>query len=82
MRQSKKKMNVMMINLINNSGIWLGSQKGQMIIEYVVVFTVIVAVIIFAATAFIKPSVNKLFQDTATAINHIGDNFVAGAYSW
>ena len=51
--------------------------SGQMIIEYALVFTVIVIVIIFAATAFIKPSVNKLFEDTATVINKIGDDFVA-----
>jgi len=56
--------------------------SGQMIIEYVLVFTVIVAVIIIAATAFIRPSVNKLFVDTATVINNIGDDFVSGAYTW
>ena len=56
--------------------------SGQMIIEYVLVFTVIVAVIIFAATAFIKPSVNKLFEDTATVINNIGDDFVNNVFRW
>ena len=53
-------------------------KKGQMIIEYVIVFTVIVLVIIFAATAFIRPSVNKLFEDTAGVINTISDDFVSG----
>ena len=56
--------------------------SGQMIIEYVLVFTVIVAVIIFASTFFIRPSVNKLFEDTATVINNIGEEFKAGAYTW
>ena len=50
-------------------------KKGQMIIEYVIVFTVIVLVIIFAANSYIKDSVNKLFMDTAEVINTISDDF-------
>jgi len=71
-----------LINKIINSDIWLKEEKAQMVIEYVIVFTVIVAVIIFASNYFIRPSVNKLFEDTAGAINHISDDFVNNVYSW
>lgn len=77
MKQTKK-MDIMdLTHRIINSDIWMAGEKAQMIIEYVVVFTVIVVVIIFASNYFIRPSVNKLFQDTATVINQIGDDFVA-----
>lgn len=55
----------------------MAEERAQMIIEYVVVFTVIVAAIIVAATVLIKPSVGKLFTDTSTSINKIGDKFVS-----
>lgn len=79
MKQTKK-MDIMdLTHKIINSDIWMGSEKAQMIIEYVVVFTVIVVVIIFASNYFIRPSVNKLFRDTSTVINQIGDDFIANA---
>jgi uncharacterized protein (UPF0333 family) len=59
-----------------------GKNNGQIIIEYVLMFTVIVVVIIFAATNLIQPSVNKLFEDTSGVINQIGDDFAANAYRW
>jgi uncharacterized protein (UPF0333 family) len=65
-----------MFDKIINSVVWMAGEKAQMIIEYAIVFTVIVVVIIFAANFFIKPSVNKLFQDTSTVINNIADDFV------
>lgn len=43
--------------------------KGQMIIEYAVMFTVIVAVIIVAATQFVKPSVNRFYNTMSRAID-------------
>jgi ABC-type multidrug transport system permease subunit len=61
---------------------WIADKKAQMIVEYVIVFTVIVAAIIVAAQLFIRPSVNKLMRDTANAINKVGDNFVNNVYSW
>jgi len=60
----------------------LSNDSGQIIIEYVLMFTVIVIVIIFASTHYIQPSVNKLFRDTSTVINNIADDFVAGAWEW
>lgn len=43
--------------------------KGQMIIEYAVMFTVIVAVIIAASTLFVKPSVNRFYNTMSRAID-------------
>ena len=58
------------------------TNEGQIIIEYILMFTIIVFVIIWASTAYIQPSVNKLFEDTAQVINNIGDDFVQNAYRW
>ncbi len=44
-------------------------KKGQSILEYVIVLTVIVAAIAVAATTLIKPSVNRAFTDVAGTIN-------------
>ncbi|MDD5355296.1 MAG: hypothetical protein PHY56_01995 [Candidatus Omnitrophica bacterium] len=66
-----------LFNKIINSDIWMAEERAQMIIEYVVVFTVIVAAIIVAATALIRPSIDKLFTDTSESINKIGDKFVS-----
>ena len=56
--------------------------KGQIIIEYALMFAVIVIVIIYAATHYIQPSVNHLFRETGVVINNIADDFVSGAYTW
>lgn len=45
------------------------NSKGQMIIEYAVMFVVIVAVIMYAATAFIRPALNSFFNSAAKIIN-------------
>lgn len=58
------------------------TNEGQIIIEYVIMFTIIVLVIIWASSHLIQPSVNKLFEDTAEVINHIADDFVQNAYRW
>ena len=53
--------------------------RGQMIIEYAIMFTVIVAVIIAAATLFVKPSVNRFYNTMSraidTATNVVEDHF-------
>lgn len=53
--------------------------RGQMIIEYAIMFTVIVAVIIVAATQFVKPSVNRFYNTMSraidTATNIVEENF-------
>jgi Flp pilus assembly pilin Flp len=43
--------------------------KGQMIIEYAVMFTVIVAVIIAASTLFVRPAVNRFYNTMSRAID-------------
>ena len=40
-----------------------------MTIEYAVMFVAITAVVIYAATHFIQPSVNRFFNGTAKIIN-------------
>ena len=49
------------------------SKKGQMLIEYAVMFTVIVAAIIYASTIFIKPALNRFFNTTAKVIDNATD---------
>jgi len=43
-------------------------RKGQSILEYVIVLTVIVAAIALAASTLIKPAVNKAFNDSKSVI--------------
>jgi len=43
-------------------------KKGQSILEYVIVLTVIVAAIAFAARSFIGPAVNQALQDSQSTI--------------
>ena len=38
------------------------NRKGQSTLEYVIILTVIIAAIIFAATRFLKPSVENSLQ--------------------
>ncbi|MDD5004891.1 MAG: hypothetical protein PHS93_00065 [Candidatus Omnitrophica bacterium] len=75
-------LNKTILSIWFNTMALITRDKGQMIIEYVVMFSVIVMVIIFAATTFIRPSVNRLFESTSVAINHVAEDFVANAYSW
>jgi uncharacterized protein (UPF0333 family) len=44
-------------------------KKGQSILEYVIVLTVIIAGIAYAATAFLKPAVQNGVSSTANSIN-------------
>ena len=48
----------------------IDSKDGQLIIEYAVMFTVIVAVIIYASTAYIKPALNRFFNSTTRVIDN------------
>jgi len=52
------------------------NKKGQSIVEYVIVFTVVVGAVVFAAGFFLKPSVQGLYQRTATVIDQITPTFV------
>ena len=44
-------------------------KKGQSILEYVIVLTVIVAAIAFAAVKFITPAVKGAINETSGTIN-------------
>lgn len=44
-------------------------KRGQSILEYVIVLTVIVAAIAAAATSLIRPAVNRALGDAANTIN-------------
>lgn len=44
-------------------------RKAQGILEYVVVLTAIIAVIIFAATNLIRPSATGIYEETTAVID-------------
>jgi len=66
-------------HIVFEQGEEVRAKKGQIIIEYAVMFTVIVAVIIYASTVFIKPALNRFFNTTAKVIdnatNRVENNF-------
>jgi Flp pilus assembly pilin Flp len=45
-------------------------KKGQMIVEYAVLFAVIVAVILYASVTFIRPALNRFFNTTSRVIDN------------
>jgi len=45
------------------------NKKGQSILEYVIVLTVIVIAVALAATTLIKPAVNQGLRDASQTIN-------------
>ena len=47
------------------------TNKGQSIVEYCVLFAVVVSVIIIAATGAIKPALNSLYERTADSLAQI-----------
>lgn len=47
-------------------------KSGQSTLEYVIVLTAIVAAILFAATQFIKPGVNRIYGETGSKLNDTG----------
>jgi len=46
-------------------------KDGQSMVEYVILFSVIVAVIVFAVTTYIGPSLDGFYRRTAQVINDI-----------
>ena len=44
------------------------NKRGQSVLEYVIVLTAIIAIIIVAATTFIKPAVQQSMDDASQAI--------------
>ena len=44
------------------------SKKGQSVLEYVIVLTAIIAIIIAAATAVIRPAVQQTMTDAGNSI--------------
>ncbi len=58
---------------IRKRGIMLKkNQKGQSILEYVIVLTAIVAVLVWAGATLIKPAVEKGLNDTTQAVGDVG----------
>lgn len=47
--------------------------KGQSILEYVIILTAVIACIIWAATTFIKPAVEQGLTDATTAVGTAAD---------
>jgi uncharacterized protein (UPF0333 family) len=45
------------------------NKKGQSILEYVIVLTVVVAAIAWGATQFIRPAVEQGTTDAASSVN-------------
>lgn len=60
----------------------LAGNRGQIMIEYVLMFTAIAIVLVWGATHIIRPSVNHLLTQTGDAINNVADNFVDEVSSW
>lgn len=52
-------------------------KRGQSILEYVIILTAVIACIIWAATQFIKPAVDKGLTDAATAVETAADKLPA-----
>ncbi len=44
-------------------------KAGQSTMEYVIVLTAIIAAILFAAVTFIKPSVNRMYNETSSRMD-------------
>ncbi|MGE5280501.1 MAG: hypothetical protein ACM3L6_07160 [Deltaproteobacteria bacterium] len=45
-------------------------RRGQMILEYTVMFVVIVAVIIYASANVVKPAVNRFFSASGRVLDN------------
>ena len=44
-------------------------KDGQMIIEYALMFVVLVTVMIYASTSLVRPALNRFFNSTANVID-------------
>lgn len=47
------------------------STNGQSILEYCILFVVVVGVIVLAVTTMIRPALNSLYNQTAESLAHI-----------
>lgn len=54
----------------------ISRKKGQSIVEYTILFAVVVGVIIMAAITFIKPSLEGLYEKTSDVIVNINPTLV------
>jgi len=59
-----------MPNRNKKEGRGMYKKKGQSILEYVIVLTVIVAAIAYAASQFIKPAVQRALEDSNASIRN------------
>jgi len=64
---------------LSTGGTGHGKRRGQMIIEYALMFTVIVAVVIYAALNVVRPSVNRFFNATGRVLDN-ATNEIATRY--
>ncbi len=53
-------------------------RKGQSILEYVIILTAIVLVIIAAATGVMKPSVEKTMDNAGKVVDHAAEKLLEG----
>lgn len=49
------------------------AEKGQLVIEYVAMFTVIVLVILYAANNLVRPSMNNFFNKATKIIDNVSN---------
>jgi|GEM_PF-3600505 len=47
-----------------------GGRRGQLIIEYALMFAVIVAVVIYASIYVVRPSMNRFFNATGRVLDN------------
>ncbi len=52
-------------------------RRGQMIIEYALMFAVIVAVIIYASIYVVRPSMNRFFNATGRVLDNATDEITS-----
>jgi uncharacterized protein (UPF0333 family) len=60
----------------------LTSRQGQVMIEYVLMVSMVVIVMIIAAVRFIQPAVNSLYRESGSVISNAADNLAAEANQW
>ena len=54
------------------------NREGQSTVEYLILFSVVVAAIVFGVTTFIGPSLNGLYQKTSVVIDNINPTLLDG----
>jgi Flp pilus assembly pilin Flp len=53
-------------------------KRGQSILEYVIILTVIVLAIIAASTGIMRPAVDKTLTNAGTVVNNAADKLLIG----